>query len=165
MIADIHYDDLNGNNTMDTFEQRGILAFERYEVRIEESTNFETTGPLFDYRATLLDGTPTGDGRDDIRDSDGVVTLTSSNVSVLNTPTIVINTLNYGANNHTYDFGFYRYIEPIPPTQIVPTFIARFLPATGETPSWREPVNLSFTAIIITVVGFLMLIIFLRRKA
>lgn len=103
--------DITGNGTRDANEPAGVLPFKNYEIRIENPANFAPGGPLFEYYATNVisngdEVNPNVDGSYR-HNSNGNVTDFSSFVSGLNfASTGNFRTGDFGANDHTFDFGF-----------------------------------------------------------
>jgi uncharacterized repeat protein (TIGR01451 family) len=142
-IANVNFDDVNGNGTREPIEAIGLLPNTVYEVRISDLRNYRIGGPLEstpgnEWYITQRFSSEFNDGNDLIRDSDGLpvspaspsaggvnaqlVTAAGSFVDVAginNFPVRQLTTGSYGANNHTYDFGFVR--QPVVPTPTPPS--------------------------------------------
>jgi len=129
--------DSNGNGVADPNEPQGIMAATQYTVRVAAS-NFDPGQPLENHFLTDVN-VGSGVTENGFRLSD------SENLSVTFT------TGAFGVNNHTLDFGFSP--TPPPPPTPVATDVSSFLdtvetlPATGETPWWRNGFLLLFLCI------------------
>lgn len=148
-VPGVTFFDINNDGVWNPNEPRGIMPDTRYSIRLDDPANY--TGapslPLEEYFATVPNAP--GGGADSRRDSDGIVPDFDTRVSVANVPVINLRTGYFGANNHTYDFGFALeqvQITPTPPEPTppgdtpVPTIPpVTELPATGESPlaGWR----------------------------
>lgn len=123
--ANIHFWDINGNGTRQPNEPFGILPFTTYEVRIEDPANF--AGPLLNYYATIPNAQAV------LRDSNGIVPDPAALAGPANVPMTRLTTNGFGANNHTFDFGF----SLVPPPSVVPPPIPPGVLPPGTGPSTR----------------------------
>ncbi len=83
----------------------GVKPNTAYELRIDNSANYSSGGPLFGlYLTTPNQSTQAGDV--DSSDSDGVNVVNPPGSPAGVFPVIALTTGGAGANNHTFDFGF-----------------------------------------------------------
>lgn len=86
--------------------QRVLEPNTAYQVRLDNPANFTAGGPLFGLGVTLKDQTSQL-GNDDSSDSDALMALNPIGSPAGVFPVITLTTGGPGANNHTYDAGFY----------------------------------------------------------
>lgn len=134
--------DINGDGVRGPNEPTGLLPFATYEVRIDDPANFSAPGdPLFEHYATAVvgSGTEVSPGANYRRNSNAQVTSDVDFVGLANLPSSgQFVTGDYGANDHTFDFGFniVSFVPPtatpIPTSTTVPTNTATADPAIEQ---------------------------------
>lgn len=83
----------------------GVKPNTAYELRVDNSANYSSGGPLFGLYTTIANqSTQAGDV--DSSDSDGLNVVNPSGSPAGVFPVIALTTGGAGANNHTFDFGF-----------------------------------------------------------
>jgi uncharacterized repeat protein (TIGR01451 family) len=110
------FDDIDGDGARDPNEPAGIMPNSIYEIRVLGGTNYGAGGILEPYFATTLNqgGVPS-----DMRDSDGLNPSPQVRVDPANYPRALVNTGEFGENDHTWDFGF-SLVAPPPSQQRTP---------------------------------------------
>jgi uncharacterized repeat protein (TIGR01451 family) len=105
----------------------GLVALTCYQIRLDDPADYAPGGPLENLYATLVLGDTPATG---MRDSDGNVNDPAQLAGVGgNFPFRLINTQDWGWNNHTYDFGF----NTVPPPRATPT------PGSGQAAPGLNP--------------------------
>lgn len=102
----VHFFDINGDGVLNGLEQLTNQPNTDYEIRIEDASNFGGGSPLDNFFMSP------NDADTDVRDSDGTVVDRAQLVSAINFPRMRFRTGNFGANNHSYDFGFTQIVPP-----------------------------------------------------
>jgi len=113
------FDDIDGDGVRDPNEPAGIMPDRTYEIRVDGGANYGAGGVLSLYFATTFNQ---GGAPSDMRDSDGVNPSPLQLVDPANFPRAIVNTGQFGDNDHTWDFGFALQ----PPPRLTPT------PSSGQ---------------------------------
>lgn len=139
--AEINFADLNGNGRRDPVEPVGVMPESIYEIRLDHPDNYNG-GPLSQYFITPNNTRVINDQNVLIRDSDGTNRNRNELVSTTNFPAVRLTTLDFGDNNHTYDFGFALQ----PPPLVTPPPPGPEVSGGGGTLTVEKGVNPPFAA-------------------
>ncbi len=133
----------NGTGTTTSSAVYGIVGFKPntvgYYVRLDNPADYQAGGPLYLYILTIPFAT-----------AGAKPTVDSNGVWVSGYPQANVNTGGPGANDHTYDFGFYLAPTPTPTPTVTPTQPPPPPAATPTPPSGFITVRPSVTPATVT---------------
>jgi len=126
--GEFYFSSASGTNTGNAIYNLNLLPNTSYQIRLDNPANYQSGGPLFGKNLTTAN-VASQNGDADSSDSDAVpVTNPVGSPSAGTFPVISLTTGGAGANNHTYDIGFYT----LAPTAAAASVSGRLLTPEGQ---------------------------------